>query len=194
MEEEMEEAALEPEGEQDPTPESEPDELAKVQKAYESQKVRAEKAEKAAKALEAKLASNKPMENDTPKNEKSNEPDYAKLAFLEGKGVTHPDDQKVIQDEANRLKLPLTDILGMEHIKAKLKVAKNQREAEEAMPDGSGKTGIASKNSVDYWVNKTNKDGTFQTPDDQELAEKVIEARLKQHENKNKFSDILFTG
>jgi len=53
----------------------------------------------------------------------SNEPDYAKLAFLEGKGIQHPDDQKLVQDEATRLKLPLTDILGMEYIKSKLKTA-----------------------------------------------------------------------
>lgn len=122
------------------------------------------------------------------------EPDYAKLAFLEGKGVKHPDDQKIVQDEATRLKLPLTDVLEMKHIQAKLKDSKDQREAEDGMPSGDGKPSGSNKTSVDYWVGKKNKDGSFATPDDLELAEKVIKARIKSEESGNKFSETLFRG
>ena len=86
--------------------------------------------------------------------EQSNEPNYSQIAFLEGRGIKHPDDQKIVQDETKRLKLPLTDILGMEHIKTKLKNILDQREAEAGMPDGSGQATKGSKDSVDYWVNK----------------------------------------
>lgn len=192
MTDELDEAALEPEGEQDTTPESEPDELEKVTKAYESQKVRAEKAEKAAKALEAKLAQANKQDSQSKAEETSNEPDYAKLAFLETKGIVHPDDQKIIQDEAKRLKLPLTDILGMKHIVSTLKDAKDQREAEDGMPDSKGKPSGSQKTSIDYWLNRKRPDGTYDTPTDQELAGKVIEARLNKSKVTGKFSEDFF--
>ena len=117
----------------------------------------------------------------------SNEPDYAKLAYLKAEGIAHPDDQKIVQDEATRLKLSLTDVLQMEHIKSKLETAKNQREAMAGMPKGGGRGTGKTQGDVDYWLAKG------ETPDDQELAEKVIEARIKKEEQGNKFSDELYT-
>lgn len=182
------------EGEQDTILENESnetdEELAKAKEYAQNQKIRAEKAERELKALRSK-----PVENETPKNEskeeKSNEPDYAKEAFLEQRGVLHPDDKKIVYDEANRLKLPLTDVLGMEHIKSKLKSVQAQRDAEYGMPSGSGKgTGGVSKNTVDYWVNRKNPDGTYQTPEDVDLANKVIAARIKSEEGRSMFEPI----
>jgi len=118
----------------------------------------------------------------------SNEPDYAKLAFLKGESVTHPDDQKLVMDEANRLKLPLTDILGMAHIKSQLQTNKDQREAQEGMPKGRGSGSGKTQGDIDYWLAKG------ETPDDQELAAKVIEARIQKETTGNKFSEELYTG
>jgi len=128
------------------------------------------------------------------KEEKSNEPDYAKLAFLKGEKVDNSDDIKLVLDEAERLKLPLTDILNMKHIKSQLKDNKDQREAEGGSPKGKGKSGGSASSEVDYWIDKKNPDGTYKTPEDQELAGKVINARIKKEESKNMFSEELFTG
>jgi hypothetical protein len=192
MEEELDnQPALEVEDVQDITPETEfatdltVEDYNKVKTSYESQKVRAEKAEKELKELRSK----QPLEKPTPKNdEPSNEPDYAKLAFLKSEGVTHPDDQKIVQEEANRLKLPLTDVLQMEHIKGKLKDSKDQREAQDGIPKGKGKSGGSNQQDVDYWLAKG------ETPtNDLELAEKVINARMRKEESKGMFSDELWT-
>ena len=123
------------------------------------------------------------------KETKSDEPDYAKLAFLDQKGVEHPDDKKIVFDEAERLKLPLTDILQMEHIKTKLQESKDGREAKEGMPKGKGRTGQASREDVDYYMDKPDE-----LPEDQELAGKVVEARLNKIETSSKFSDVPFIG
>lgn len=179
------------EGEQDTTPETESvDETAKLKEYAQNQKIRAEKAEKELKAFRAQQQK---TETETPTKEetKSNEPDYAKEAFLEQRGVEHPDDKKIVYDEAKRLNLPLTDVLGMEHIKSKLKSSKTQREAESGMPSGGGKGGSgATKNTVEYWIDKRNADGTYQTPEDVELANKVISARMKSESNKSMFEPI----
>lgn len=183
--------SLNPESDQDTNPEtdeetaeeqSEDSDLEKAKQYGENQKIRAEKAEKELK----KLKSEQP---ETPKNDgQSSDPDYAKLAYLEGKKVEHPDDQKIVMDEAERLKLPLTDILAMDHIQAKLKKAKDNRETQDGLPKGKGKAGGTGQRDVDYYLAK----GT--TPDDPELAEKVINARMKTEAQGNKFADELYTG
>lgn len=127
-----------------------------------------------------------PAGNPPPQKGESDEPDYGRLAFLNSSSVTHPDDQKAVLDEAKRLKLPLTDVLQMEHIKTRLQANKEDREAKAGMPRGRDRSGGSTPQDVDYHLAK----GT--TPDEQELAEKVVEARMKREEQKSKFSDILY--
>ena len=154
------------------------------------------------KEAEAVESSNKDLkaeaETETPKKEEqSDEPDYKdkidKLT-LKTEGVTHSDDVKIVTDEAKRLDLPVEEVLGMEHIKSKLGEAKTQREAEAGMPDSSGKTSGGNKSSVDYWVNKTDKNGMYKNPpgNDVEFNNKVIDARIKQKQDGSKFSDEMF--
>ena len=107
-------------------------------------------------------------------------------SYLKSEGVNHPDDQKAVKDEAARLKLPVDEVLGMEHIKARLQTMKENREAQDAIPKGRGRTGSVTPSDVEYHLAK----GT--TPDDQELAEKVVNARLAKETNKNTFSDVLY--
>ena len=137
----------------------------------------------------------KPKEDKSKEEKKSDEPDYAKLAFLNGKKVSHPDDQKLVMDEAKRLDLPLTDILGMDHIKSKLKDSQDQREAEVGMPDSRGKPSGGNKGSVEHWIDKKNKDGTFASSGNLELDGKIIAARIKKEEKGNMFdSNDLYSG
>jgi len=167
------------------------DDYNKQKELANNQKIRAEKAERELKELKSKQEKLTPK-NDETLEQKPNEPNYSQLAFLEGRGVQHPDDQKIVQDEANRLKLPLTDILQMEHIKAKLKANSSQREAEAGMPQGSGGGSSSTKNSVEYWIDKKNDDGGFATPPNAELHKQVIAARLKKQNNSNMFSDDMY--
>ena len=76
----------------------------------------------------------------------------------------------------------------MAHIKSQLETNKDQREAQAGMPKGKGTASGKTQADVDYWLAKG------ETPDDLELAGKVIEARIKKETQGNKFSDILFTG
>ena len=123
------------------------------------------------------------------KSSTSNEPDYAKLGFLEAKGVQHPDDQKVVMDEAHRLKLPLTDVLQMEHIKSRLASNNDARVSQDGMPKGQGRKGGTSKGDVDYYLAHPDE-----VPPDLDLHNKVIDARLKKETNSNMFSSVPFTG
>jgi hypothetical protein len=132
-----------------------------------------------------KLGKEEPQKTEQP----SNEPDYAKLGFLNSQSVTHPDDQKLVMDEANRLKLPLTDVLQMEHIKSRLATNNDARVSQDGMPKGSGRKGGAGKSTVDYYLAHPDE-----VPDDLELHNKVIDAKMKKETNSNMFSSTPFTG
>lgn len=122
-------------------------------------------------------------------NQQSNEPDYAKLAFLNSQKVEHPDDQKIVLAEAERLKLPLTDVLQMGHIKSQLETNGASRVAQDGMPSGTGRKGGASKDSVEYYIQHPDE-----VPQDLELHNKVIEAKMKRETNESKFSPEMFIG
>lgn len=131
----------------------------------------------------------KPESKETPPPPKSqsNESDYSERMdklTLKADGITHPDDQKIVTDEAKRLSLPVEEVAGMEHIKAKITANKDQRTAIAGMPKGGGKAGGNTQQDVEYWIAKG------ELPDSQELAEKVIEAKIaKEKSSQKQFSD-----
>jgi hypothetical protein len=139
-------------------------------------------------SLKRKIKDLEPRE--TPeKTPQSNEPDYAKLAFLNSTGVNHPDDQRVVMEEAARLKLSLNDVLNMEHIKGKLATQNDARLAEAGMPTSSGRKGGAGRGTVEYYLAHPNE-----VPPDLDLHNQVIDARMKQETDANKFSPEMFVG
>jgi hypothetical protein len=188
--------ALNLEGDQDTTLENESgddgEKLAKTQEYAKNQKIRAEKAEAELK----KFKSQQKPETLAPKTEepKSNEPDLVEKlekVILKTEGITNPDDMKFVLGEANRLKIPVDEILQEDYVKTRLKSAQTQREAEAGMPGGSGKgSGGSAKNTVEYWVDRKKADGTYETPADRELAGKVIDARINKDKANQMFSEL----
>lgn len=147
---------------------------------------RAKKAETAEKELREKL---KGLTEQQPKQLESQptEPDYGKDAYLGYKGVTHSDDKKIVFDEAERLKLPLHEVLEMPHIKAKLETQKQAREAQDALPRGTKRAGGYTQQDVEYYLQNPDK-----RPEDFELAKKVLHAKRDLDKNSRKFSDIMY--
>ena len=123
------------------------------------------------------------------KKPQSDEPDYSKIAFLNSIDVKHPDDQKIVMDEAARLKLSLLDVANMPHIKAKLSESLSKRETQDGMPNKSGKTGGSASKDVQYYL-----DNPDEVPTDSDLHDKVIDARMKKVENTNKWGSTKFIG
>lgn len=121
--------------------------------------------------------------------QESSEPDYARLAYLASQKVDHPDDQKLVMEEAGRLKMPLTDVLNMEHIKARLTANQNQRTAENGSPTGNGRKGGAGKGDVDYYLAHPDE-----VPSDLKLHNEVIDARIKRETEDSMFSKVPFIG
>jgi len=121
------------------------------------------------------------------KPNETNEPDYGKLAvntFLKSEGVDTKEDQDFVIAEAKRLQKDITEIVGMKYIKETLKDKKDQREAESAAPENKERGTGTTSNDVDYWINKK------ELPKDQELAAKVVNAKMKTDASQKMFDDI----
>ena len=146
---------------------------------------RAKKAEGLVKELRTKVPKE---ETKTEAKAESNESEYArlaKMAYFKSEGVNHPDDIKVIEDEAARLKLSPDVVLQMEHIKGKLKTNADTRNAQNGMPTGSNRSGGATQQDVDYWLSKGGL-----PEDNQELAEKIVNARMGKDTSQRRFDPI----
>ena len=150
---------------------------------------RAKKAEAEAKELKGKIKPEPKAEAN--KQSQSNDSDYGRLAtrtFLKSEGVDHPDDQKIVMDEATRLKLPIDEVVIMEHMKSRIQGNKDQREAQAGISVKGGKrTGGATQHDVDYWLARSDE-----RPADQEMAEKVLNAKMAQEKKANTFSDMMY--
>ena len=137
---------------------------------------------------EAKIEA-QPQPKETQIN-KPNEPDYARLAetaYLKSEGISHLDDIKIVKDEAERLKLPINEVIGMEHIQSKLEANKTARTAQAGMPKGNKRSGAVTPDEVEYYLQNPDK-----RPDDFEVAKKVLAAKRKLSQDSNKFSDIMY--
>lgn len=182
------------EGEQQPKNESEEqaakqivEEFDKIKIYGENQKIRAEKAERRLKELEAK--------KNEPEAKKSNDLNYerelAEETYLEQKGFSLKEQKEFLQKECQQTDKTLKEVLKYKYVQEELRNIKDQIEAEKGMPAGGGKPASSNKNSIDHWIDKKNKDGSYALSGDLEFDGKLIDERINR-EKKNQMFDKEF--
>ncbi len=139
---------------------------------------------KEVKPKETKPEANKPDELD--KSDKALE--IAQRALLNSSGYKASEQQDYVFEQAEKLKIDVSEIVNDDYHKSKLKAIKDKLEVQGNMPRGGGKGGGGASDSVEYWIAKG------ELPPDQELAEKVVEAKKKNESGKKQFSDTLYVG
>lgn len=157
--------------------------VAKIQETNKQLFERAKKAEAEARELREK------MKSQTPASESQQPNDVERLDRLElaANDIKHPDEQKIVLDEAKRLKLSVSELASMEYMQAKLKASREAREARDGLPSGTRRANGVGRNDVEYYLANPDK-----RPDDQALAEKVLAAKQAQQASANRFSDIMY--
>ena len=152
---------------------------------------RTKKAETETKELKSKLKglTEAPEKETKPAESQSKTIDEERLARIELKteGITHPDDQKFIIDESKRLDKDVGELLSEDFFKSKLEGMKNDRTAQDAMPSGEGRTAGLTQKDTDWWLAHPEKH-----PDTQEMAEKVLDAKIQKSKESNTFSDTMY--
>ena len=164
------------------------EQLSKSKEAEESLKVRAEKAERQLKqaiaAAKGEKTPKKPKGEKTPKNKGF---DYAQLAFLEGRGIKHSDDQDYLFKEMETTGKELKEVIEFEYVQEHLKKEAEARASADAVPAGNKRGSDAGKDKVDYWVAKGELPPN--TPENQQLRRDIVNARKKRETDSSKFTD-----
>ena len=113
-----------------------------------------------------------------------NEPDYAKLAYLEQKGVTSDEDIAWAEGQAKDSGKSLRELFQAKWFLAELKERRDEVASKEAIPTSSKRSGNSARNEVDYWIQK----GEL-PKDNVELARKVVAEKRRIAASANQFTD-----
>lgn len=97
------------------------------------------------------------------------------LFLLESKGITEDEDINLIQNVMKRTGQSIREVLKDDYVTNKLKTNKDARDAQNATPSSSRRTGQSENNDVDFHLAQYERTGKL--PDSFELRAKVIQAR-----------------
>jgi len=148
--------------------------------------------ERKAKQLRKQLGKDSDVPKDAPKEKatKSGDIDYGALAFYNTKSdavkIESDEDIEFLQDTMKETGKSQGDILASKWFKEELKERAEDRRSAEAVPKGTKRSGQSSRDSVDYWLAKGELPEN--TPENQELRRKVVDARIKRETSGSNFS------
>jgi hypothetical protein len=114
---------------------------------------------------------------------KKDEPDYAKLAYLEAKGIFSDEDIEWVEAQAKDSGKSLRELFANKYFQADLKERKEAAETKEAIPNGSKRSTNSTKDTVEYWIAKGEM-----PKDNPELARKVVAEKRRQLADNDHFA------
>lgn len=130
-------------------------------------------------------------EDDEPRPKKSSKKkedvglDRMDKAILRVEKITHPDDVELVEQIMRETGKDLESVLESKYFKAELADLREGRATEEAVPKGTKRSSQASRDSVQYWLNK----GELPPVDQVDLRRKVVQAKIDKEKSGSQFSD-----
>ena len=137
------------------------------------------------KLEKAKIASKVEKGVDKVLGEQKNEPDYAKLAYLEAKGITSDEDIAWAEQQTKDSGKSLRDLFGAKWFQEELKERREVAASKEAIPSGSKRSVNSTRDTVEYWIAK----GELPPANQRELRQQVVKAKIQQAKAASQFTD-----
>jgi len=146
------------------------------------------------KKLEKQLGkeTEEPRVESKEKATKSGELDYGQKAYLFATGIKGSEETKLVQDFMANTGKSLEEVVDSKFFQAELKELRESKASEDAVPKGTRRSTTGSRDSVDYWLAKGELPEN--TPENQELRRKVVNARIDKETNKSKFASSATGG
>lgn len=148
--------------------------------------------ERQAKKLRKQLGKDSDEPKDTPKEKatKSGDIDYGALAFYnttsDAVKIESEEDIEFLKETMEETGKSQKDILASKWFKSELKERAESRRSADAVPKGTKRSGQSSRDSVDHWLAKGELPEN--TPENQELRRKVVDAKYKAATSGSNFS------
>ena len=118
---------------------------------------------------------------------KPNEPasnDLGEKAYLIANGVKGADEIAFVQKMKKETGKDVESLLESTYFQTEFKDFKEKKATDKATPQGNNRSSNPSADSVEYWIAK----GELPTgPENKELREKIVNARMKKEESKGQF-------
>lgn len=112
--------------------------------------------------------------------------DYGQKAYLATNGIKEADEVALVERTAKETGRTIEEILGNGFFQAELKTLREGRAADGAIPPNGKRAGAPAADSVEHWLAKGELPPN--TPENQDLRRKVVNARLKNEGEGSKFS------
>jgi hypothetical protein len=161
-----------------------------IERQPETPEARLARMERQTEQLRKKLGKEAPTKHETQKSS-LDEFNEGQLAYLAAKGIESDDDIDFTLGELKKHGGNLRELLGNEYFKSAVKTRNEAKSVLDATPTSTRK-GNNAVDSVDYNLSKYLSTGKL--PADREMANKVVNARLKQEKSKTMFSDTPVIG
>lgn len=174
-EEQQEEEQEEESSEEAPSEEQEEESLEERVKRLEQERDQ----ERSERVKQERIAKRRANQEDT-----STKQDYGQKAYLVAQGIKDPEEQEVVFNAMQRTGDELENVVNDEFIQNKIQKLRNDKEAEQATPKSSGRSGSPASDSVEYWVQKGELPPKDQKP---QLRRDVLQAMRKQSRRPKKF-------
>lgn len=103
-------------------------------------------------------------------------------AVLRVEKITHPDEIKLVESYMKETGRDIEAVLGSRIFQAELKEMRDLAATEEATPSGEKRSGVATRDTVEYWI------AAGKLPEDPALRQKVVNAKIAQKKNVSQLS------
>lgn len=128
----------------------------------------------------------------TTKKTKSSGIDKGDKAILIASGIKRGSEMELVEEYVENTGKSIDDVLDSKYFQAELKDLRTEETVKEATPTDRKRTGEGSKTTDDYEYDKYIKSGKL--PENKELAQKLVNRRVKVEADTNIFTDQNVAG
>lgn len=104
---------------------------------------------------------------------------------LRSEGIKSEDEMALVEEFMRDTGKDVESVIESRSFKAELKALREDKATEDALPRGTKRSSNSSKSNVEYWLAK----GELPPASDVQLRREVVNAKMKQIENRSQFSD-----
>lgn len=134
----------------------------------------------------AQLKKKMGIEEKTAKKEVSKDGlDRIDKMVLRSEGIKSDDEMSLVEEFMKDTGKDVESVIESRAFKAELKALREEKATEDALPRGTKRSSNSSKSNVEYWLAK----GELPPASEVQLRREVVNAKMKQIENRSQFSD-----
>lgn len=124
---------------------------------------------------------------------KSNDLDYGQKAYLKSYGVSGSDELALVKEFMANTGKSLDEVVDNKYFTNSLNELRDMRATRDAVPTGNKRSGVSSKDSVEYWSEKY-QSGTALNEIPEDMQMKVLNLRMDKEKSKTRFSSNPIVG